>query len=123
MDASFDTFIEERVLPQYRDIVRAFCAQMARVAPEATGRIRGGTEKYYGVPVYKVVRDIVAISPTKTGVTFSFTAGAGFTDPAGLLSGAGKQSRTVRVRKIGDYPEAAMEHYIRQGVETDLQRS
>ncbi len=82
--------------------------------------MRGGTDKYYSVPVYTVKRDIVAISPTKTGVTFSFTYGASFDDRFGKLTGAGKRSRTVRVSKIDKYPEEAMADFIEQAVSLDL---
>ncbi len=82
--------------------------------------MRGGTEKYYSVPVYTVKRDIVAISPTKTGVTFSFTYGASFEDRHDKLTGSGKRSRTVRVSKIEKYPEEAMADFIQQAVTLDL---
>ncbi|MEM6305079.1 MAG: hypothetical protein AAF744_10170 [Pseudomonadota bacterium] len=65
-------------------------------------------------------RDIVAISPTKTGITFSFTYGAGFEDRHGKLTGSGKRSRVVRVAKLEAYPEQAMADYIRQAVSSDL---
>lgn len=41
MSKEFEHFLSDRVQPQFRDIVRAFVAQMARVAPEATLRMRG----------------------------------------------------------------------------------
>lgn len=116
MTPELETFLQERVLPSHRDIVLRFCQQMSEIAPEATQRMRGGTEKYYSVPVYRVDRDIVAISPTKTGITFSFTHGASFDDPNGVLKGSGKQSRTVRVSKIDNYPAAEMAGFIKQAV-------
>lgn len=82
--------------------------------------MRGGTETYYSVPVYRVTHDIVAISPTKTGVTFSFTYGASFEDRHGVLTGSGKRSRTVRVSDIDTYPEEAMADYIAQAIARDL---
>ena len=121
MNEQFQRFIDDRVLPQHRDIVRTFVLQMERIAQEATPRMRGGTDKYPPVPVYRVARDVVAISPTKTGITFSFSQGARFDDPFGLLGGAGKRSRVVRVSKIDEYPEEAFGHYIRQAVELDRQ--
>lgn len=116
----FEAFLNERVSPEYRAIVLRFCEQMSSVAPEATRRMRGGTEKYYSVPVYRMKRDIIAISPTRTGVTFSFSGGASFTDQHGLLTGSGKRSRVVRVSKIDAYPQQAMADYIRQAVESDM---
>ncbi len=119
MDPSFSDFVENRVQPEHHEIVFRFHEQMKCLAPQAQQRMRGGTEKYYSVPVYRVARDIVAISPTKTGITFSFTQGASFTDAYGLLCGSGKKSRTVRVSKAAAYPEDEMASYIRQAVEFD----
>ena len=120
MSEDFAQFLEERVQPEHRAIVLRFCEQIAEVGPEATQRMRGGTEKYYSVPVYRVKRDIVAISPTKTGVTFSFTYGASFKDPHGILTSTGKRSGTVRVSSIENYPYEAMADFIKQAVALDL---
>jgi len=121
MSPELESFLQERVLPSYRDIVLRFCRQMSEIAPEATQRMRGGTEKYYSVPVYRVNRDIVAISPTKTGVTFSFTHGASFDDPHGFLKGSGKKSRNIRVSKISNYPTNEMAGFIKQAVALDTE--
>ncbi|WP_169385077.1 DUF1801 domain-containing protein [Ahrensia kielensis] len=120
MSDLYNHFLQERVLANHKLIVLRFCEQMARIAPEASLRMRGGTEKYYSVPVYKVKRDIVAISPTKAGITFSFTAGGKFEDPFEILTGSGKRSRTVRVSSIDEYPNIAMAHFIKQAVAFDL---
>lgn len=120
MDTDYDEFLQTRVQPQHRAIVERFCEQMSEVGPQAPRRMRGGSEKYYSVPVYTVKRDIVAISPTKTGITFSFTYGASFEDRHGTLTGSGKRSRTVRVSKLETYPEEAIADFIRQAVALDL---
>jgi hypothetical protein len=114
-----DAFLEDRASPEQRLIIQRFRQQMASDAPEARLRMRGGTEKYYAVPVYRVVRDIVAISPNKLGVAFSFTQGARLDDPHNLLDGSGKRSRTVRISKVSDYPETDLPHLIRQAVALD----
>jgi len=120
MNDALKAFLEERVRPEHRAIVLRFCDQMAQVGPEASLRMRGGTEQYYSVPVFRAKRDIVAISPTKTGVTFSFTSGASFDDPHGVLTGSGKRSRTVRISNADSYPEGSMADFIRQAIELDL---
>lgn len=120
MTEDLENFLESRVQQQFHDIVRAFVSQMARVAPEASFRMRGGTETYYSVPVFKMNRDVVAISPTKSCVTFSFTRGAHFDDPFGMLRGSGKHSRTVQVKTMEKYPEEPLRHYIRQAIEMDM---
>ena len=114
-------FVERHVLKQYQSIFWEFCGQIAAVAPEALMRMRGvGTEKYYSVPVFRVKRDIIAISPSKQGITFSFTQGARFSDPHGILTGTGKNSRTVVVKRIEEYPREALTDLIRQAVNHDL---
>ncbi|WP_297836869.1 DUF1801 domain-containing protein [uncultured Roseibium sp.] len=120
MTEDLENFLESRVQQQLHDIVRAFVSQMALVAPEASFRMRGGTETYYSVPVFKMNRDVVAISPTKTCVTFSFTRGAHFDDPFNMLRGSGKHSRTAQVKTMENYPEEPFRHYIRQAIELDM---
>lgn len=121
MADDFRQFMERRVQEKHRPVIEAFRTLMRRVAPQAEERMRGGTETYYPVPVYRVKRDIVAISPSKNGVTFSFTKGAAFGDPFGLLGGKGKSSRNVLVRGMDDFHEEALAHYIRQAVDFDCQ--
>ena len=115
----FEAFLAERAPKDQWPLARAFRALVARVAPETRERMRGGTEAYYGVPVWKLKRDIIALSPSKTALTLSFSNGASFDDPYGLLGGAGNRSRTVRMTSMGDYNEAALAHYIRQAVVVD----
>lgn len=115
----FETFMKERVPENQRPIIEAFRQLVRDVAPEVSEGMRGGTEAYYSVPVYRLNRDIIAISPSKTALTFSFSKGASFKDTHGLLGGAGKTSRTVRVKTMDDFPEAALADYIRQAVAED----
>ena len=119
MSDDFLQFMEKRVQEKHRPIVEAFRTLMRRVAPEAEERMRGGAEAYYSVPVYRVKRDIIAISPSKSGITFSFAKGASFDDPFNLLGGTGKSSRNALVRNMGGFHEEALTHYIRQAVSFD----
>lgn len=119
MTDDFLQFMEKRVQEKHRPIVEAFRTLMRQVAPDAEERMRGGTEAYYSVPVYRVKRDIVAISPSKSGVTFSFAKGTAFDDPFKLLRGTGKLSRNVLVRNLDEFHEEALSHYIRQAVKFD----
>ena len=115
-------FLAARVRPEHRAIVLRIVADFAAVAPDVTLRMRGGTEKYIPVPVFRLTRDIAAISPSRSAVTLSFTAGASFDDPFHRLGGAGKMSRTIRITRIEDYPSAAVAHYMRQAVAADRAR-
>lgn len=47
--------------------------------------MRGGTEKYPSVPVYRQNNIVITVSPTKKGITFSFSEGKQFEDTYGLL--------------------------------------
>jgi len=114
-----DEFIEAKVAPEHRPIVAAFRALVARVAPELSEGMRGGTEAYYGVPVFRLKRDIIVISPTKTGITISFAKGAQFDDPFGLLGGAGKPSKVVRIRSMDEFNEAALTSFVGQAADFD----
>lgn len=115
--AAIDSFVEEKVLPPYRPIVQAFRELVRQAAPEVSEGMRGGTEGYHPVPVYRLGRDIIAVSPTKKGVTFSFSKGASFEDRYGLLQGQGKVSRTVFVKSMEEFDEEALASYVRQAVE------
>jgi hypothetical protein len=116
---AFDVFLAERVLPQHRPIVLMFRDLVGREAPELVEGMRGGSGGYPPVPVYRGRRDVIVVSPSKAAITFSFANGAGFDDPYGLLSGAGKASRTVRVRRIEDFPQEALADYVLQAAAAD----
>jgi hypothetical protein len=77
------------------------------------------TEKYYGVPVYRYKRIIITLSPTRKGITFSFTDGKKFEDKYSLLEGEGKKSLNLRVSNIEDYKDEILVYYIRQAIALD----
>lgn len=81
--------------------------------------MRGGTEKYYGVPVYRHHRIIISVSPTLKGVTFSFTNGKQFKDKFNLLEGVGKKSLNLRISDPKDYKDEILEYYILQAIDFD----
>jgi hypothetical protein len=49
--------------------------------------------------------------------TVSFGRGALFEDPEGLLGGAGKTSRTLKLRAVTDLERASIRTFIRQVVD------
>jgi len=81
--------------------------------------MRGGTEKYYGVPVYRYKRIIITVSPTQKGITFSFTDGKQFEDKYGLLEGVGNKSLNLRISNVNDYKDEWFEYYITQAISLD----
>ena len=108
-----DAFVEERVLPEFRDIVAMLRAMMRECAPQATERIS------YGLPMWMGNSTLAWISPSKRDITFGFTYGREFEDRYGLLTGTGKHARHVKIRKLADTNQEALRSYIRQALERD----
>ena len=116
MDKQVRSFIDERVRPEYRRAAEAFVALVATAAPELKPGMRGGTEKYIPVPVWRTKRDVVVMSPSQKGLTISFANGARFEDHSGLLRGAGKSSRTILLRCAEDVDRPEMISFLRQAI-------
>ena len=116
MSAEFESFIATRVPEKYQPAARALVALVARVAPELTPGMRGGTEKYIPVPVWRLGTDRLVLSPSQKGVTLSFAQGASFADPEHLLGGAGKLSRTILFRTEAEVANPALVPLLRQVV-------
>lgn len=116
---TIEEFISSKVLPEYRPIVAAIRELIKEVAPEVREEMRGGTEAYYSVPAYRLNRIIMVISPTKQGITLAFDRGASFEDKYGLLEGAGKRAKNVRMRSMDDFNKEALTYYIKQAVAMD----
>ena len=66
-----DDFVITKVLPELQPIVAMIRELMKDCAPNAKEVIS------YGIPVYKVNRILVVISPTKKDITFAFFAWRG----------------------------------------------
>jgi hypothetical protein len=108
-----DEFVRTRVLPEYRPIVQRLRKLMREVAPDAREVIS------YGIPAFRCKRILAVISPTKKGITFAFSRGAEFEDKYGLLEGAGKVSKNVRMSDLKQVNLAALRYYIRQALVLD----
>lgn len=108
-----DEFVRTRVLPEFRDIVGMLGTLARETAPEVKEIIA------YGIPAYKVKKIIAAISPTKKDITFAFSQGAEFEDKYGLLKGAGKVSKNVKIKNLKDVDKEALRYYIKQALELD----
>jgi len=114
-----DEFIEEKVLEAYRPIVAKFRELIFREFPNLKEEMRGGTEKYHGVPVYRYNKIVITLSPTKKGITFSFSEGKKFEDTYGLLEGVGNKTLNLRLTKIEEYDDTMLRYYILQAIEHD----
>lgn len=119
MKKSVDKFIDEKVSEEFLPIVKKFRKLIKNKFPELKEEMRGGTEKYYGVPVYRRKRIVLTLSPTKKGLTFAFTDGKKFRDKYSLLEGEGKKSLNLRIGSAQDYSDDVLSYYITQAIEID----
>jgi hypothetical protein len=108
-----DEFVRARVDAQLRPAVALIRSLMKECAPDAQEIIS------YGIPAYKANRIVAVISPTKTDITFAFSRGAEFQDKYGLLRGAGKVSKHVKIRNAAEVNKAALRYYIKQALSLD----
>lgn len=114
MEEAFDAFVTARVAAPYQAAARAFATLVRKLAPELEPGMRGGTDKYIPVPVWRLGRDVMVMSPSQKGLTISFARGAAMADPAGLLGGAGKTSRTTLLRTVEDVRRPELAELLRQ---------
>jgi hypothetical protein len=113
----FKHFVETGVQPMLRPVALEFWKLVARTAPELSPGMRGGTEKYIPVPVWRLGRDVMVLSPSAKVLTVSFANGARFDDPEGLLGGAGKTSRTLKLRTVTDLEAPSVRNFLRQAAQ------
>lgn len=119
MNKVVDDYIKTKVLPQYQPLVIAFRELIASDFPELSEEMRGGTEKYPGVPVYRLKRIVIVISPTKQGVTFAFSDGGQFKDKYHMLEGVGNKTLNIRLKHIDEFDTDKMRYYIEQAIAID----
>ncbi|UXX78676.1 DUF1801 domain-containing protein [Reichenbachiella carrageenanivorans] len=116
---TINQFIEDKIKEEHQPIFTKFRDLIKAKFSFLKEEMRGGTEKYYGVPVYRYNRIIISVSPTQKGITFSFTDGKQFEDKYNLLEGVGKKSLNLRLSDPKDYKDEAFEYYILQAIELD----
>ncbi len=111
-----DEFINNRVLPEFRETVERIRQFLRELAPEAR------EELSYGIPAYRVRRIIAVISPTKKDITLSFSRGAEFDDEFGLLKGVGNKSKYLKFKSADDVDRAVLAYYIQQALKLETAR-
>ncbi len=110
-----DEFVEDKVLPEYHDVVAMIRELMKEYAPDAT-------EKFsYGMPLWEANKPLAWITASKTGISLGFMQGVKFDDPYGLLKGKAKWARKVQIRRLADANMQALRHYIKQACERDAE--
>ncbi|QEN08179.1 DUF1801 domain-containing protein [Oceanispirochaeta crateris] len=119
VNTSIDIFIESKILPEYKPIIIKFRSLIKKKFPNIKEEMRGGTKQYYGVPVYRHIRIILTLSPTKKGITFSFSDGKRFEDKYNALEGKGNTSLNLRIGKLEEYGDDILEYYIKQAIKFD----
>lgn len=120
---TIDHFIEEKVKPEYRPLVEAFRTLVSKDFPELKEEMRGGTEAYYSVPVYRLNRIVITLSPTKDGITFAFSEGKSFEDKYKMLEGVGNKTLNIRLKSVDEFDADKMRYYIQQAIAIDQQNS
>ena len=120
MSQLIEAFIELKVLKTYQPIVAKFRNLVTTEFSSLKEEMRGGTEKYYGVPVCRYNSIIITLSPTKKGITFSFSEGKKFEDKYGLLEGKGNKTLNLRINSVENYKDDVLRYYIKQAMALDV---
>jgi hypothetical protein len=108
-----DEFVKLKVLPEHKAIAAMIRNMVREAAPEAKEVIS------YGLPMWRGNKLLAWFSPTKQGITFSFTYGTEFEDKFKLLRGVGKAARHVKIADVKDFNKAALKYYIKQALKID----
>lgn len=114
--SDIDIFLHEKVLPEHRDIIAQFRKLIHNEYPQIKEEMRGGTEKYYSVPVYRLNKILITLSPTKKGITFNFAEGAKFEDKYKSLQGKGNKTLNLRLSGVDQFDKAQLKYYIEQAI-------
>ncbi len=108
-----DEFVQERVAPELQPIVARLRELMRELAPKSTELIS------YDMPVFCGRYILAYITSAQKHITFSFTLGVNFEDKYGLLRGAAKNSRYLRLKKVEDINKTALRYYVKQALAQD----
>ncbi|WP_380849435.1 DUF1801 domain-containing protein [Sphaerisporangium dianthi] len=106
-------FVSARLLPEQQEVFAIVRELMREGAPGASEVISRGS------PAWKGEGLLAIVSPSKTHLTLAFVRGAEFTDGHGLLSGVGKTTRHVKLKRADAVDRDALRDYIGQAVTLD----
>ncbi|MEZ5991677.1 MAG: DUF1801 domain-containing protein [Planctomycetota bacterium] len=93
---------------EFEDVVLALAALVRKFAPKAEEAIK------WAQPVWSLNGPFCYMKAFKKYVNFGFWRGAELDDPKGLLEGAGKEMRHVRIESVKNIPTTALKNFIKQ---------
>jgi hypothetical protein len=99
--------------PTLRAVLEALRRLVEEAAPDATASIK------WGMPFYSVGRQMMCALGAHRAHVNLVLAGPpdAFVDPEGLLEGAGKTGRHLKVRAVDELPRAAVRRWLRTAAE------
>ena len=108
--ASFDLYLADQD-PGKRAVIRALRQFVARTAPQLQESVKWGNGCWL-----RGKTPVAYVYSAPDHVQFGFFNGSALEDPQGLLNGAGKFVRHVKVRKRSDIDEQPFGALLRQAV-------
>ena len=106
--ASFDDYLNAQAAPN-KAVIRALRKFVHRTAPSLRESVKWGNGCWLGAK-----GPVAYVYSAPDHVQFGFFRGSALRDPGGLLQGAGKYVRHVRLRKASDLDERAFAALLRQ---------
>lgn len=104
--------------PKARRVVKWLRRVVRGAAPEATETVLWGGLSYHLAFLGGRVKGAVCqIGVRGNQVELGFIHGVLLPDPTNLLRGTGKSKRSMRVARVGEYPEATLASLVRSAVE------
>src|SRR6266702_7860836 len=91
-----DEFVKSKVSPEQRPMVAAIRSLIKKCAPRAEEVIS------YGMPVYRFKKPFAWITVGKGAISLGFREGKSFEDRYGLLRGAAKHAKNVRMASLAE---------------------
>ena len=111
------TQLLESHAPEVVKTVHALCALVREASPDATETVQLGWKSVSYSRGGVMKGSICAVGPHKDWVNLQFLQGTSLEDPGGLLEGAGKTMRHVKVRSVDEMDPEALSALVRQADE------
>jgi hypothetical protein len=92
--------------PQIAELTRQLCALIQELNPDAVVTVDGGDIGFGTGSGYKDL--VFVVAPHSKHVTLGIAGGADLPDPDGLMQGAGKVHRHIKIYSTGDLNRAEL---------------